>query len=186
MFSFLIMSKVGKKLITVPAGTTVEWDSQSVTAKGPSGELTKKLALFGFNLALENGSLQILPPQSLNKKTRSLWGTLNAVITNMVSGVNKPFEKTLEFEGVGYRAEVSGKDLVLNMGFSHPVKLAIPDGLKVSTGKNSITVSGMDNEQLGLFAAKVKKVRKVEPYKLSGIKYKGEVIKKKAGKKLAG
>ena len=180
------MSKVGKKLIIIPDGTAVEWDSQSVTVKGPSGELTKKLALFGFDLSLENGSLRILPPKSLNKKTRSLWGTLNAVITNMVSGVNKPFEKILEFEGVGYRAEVSGKDLVLSMGFSHQVKLLIPDGFKVSTGKNNIVVAGMDNERVGLFAAKIKKVRKIEPYKLSGIKYKGEVIKKKAGKKLAG
>ncbi len=180
------MSKVGKKLIIIPAGTTVEWDSQSVTVKGPSGELTKKLALFGFELLLENGFLRVSPPKLLNKKTRSLWGTLNAIITNMVSGVNKPFEKILEFEGVGYRAEVSGKDLVLNMGFSHPVKFLIPDGLKVSAGKNNIVIDGMDNEQVGLFAAKIKKVRKIEPYKLSGIKYKGEIIKKKAGKKLAG
>jgi large subunit ribosomal protein L6 len=180
------MSKIGKKLIIIPAGTTVEWDNQSVTVKGPSGELTKKLALFGFDLSLENGFLRVSPPKLLNKKNRSLWGTFNAVITNMVSGANKPFEKTLEFGGVGYRAEVSGKDLVLNMGFSHPVKLLIPDGLQASTGKNNIIITGTDNEQVGLFAAKIKKVRKIEPYKLSGIKYKGETIKKKAGKKLAG
>ena len=180
------MSKVGKKLTLIPAGTTVEWDSQSVTVKGPSGELTKKLALWGFDLSLENGFLKVSPPPSLNKKNRSLWGTLSSVVANMVLGVNKPFEKTLEFEGVGYRAEVSGTDLVLNVGFSHPVKLAIPPGLSVTAGKNNIVIVGIDKELVGMFAAKIRKVRKVEPYKGSGIRYKGEVVKKKAGKKLAG
>lgn len=180
------MSKVGKKIIVIPPGTTVEWDSQAVTVKGPGGALTKALALYGFKLVLENNALQILPPEALNKKNRSLWGTLNSVIAGMVSGVNKSFEKNLEFEGVGYRAEVSGQDLVLNVGFSHPVKLLIPAGLKVTTGKNSIAISGADKERVGLFAAKIKKIRKVEPFKGTGIKYKGEVIKKKAGKKLAG
>ncbi|KKS08311.1 MAG: 50S ribosomal protein L6 [Candidatus Brennerbacteria bacterium RIFOXYC1_FULL_41_11] len=180
------MSKVGKKIIVVPSGTTVHWDNQSVSVKGPNGEMIQKLNLYGFTIIEKDGSLTISPPEVLNKRSRSLWGTFNAVIANMISGVNKHFDKILEFEGVGYRAEVSGNDLVLNLGFSHPVKLLIPEGLKISTTKNSISVSGCSKELVGLFAAKIRKIRKIEPFKLSGIKYKGEIVKKKAGKKLAG
>lgn len=180
------MSKVGKKIITIPKGTIIKWDSQSVSVKGPNGEMTQKLNLSGFTLTEKDGSFTISPPQVLNKSSRSLWGTLNAIINNMVVGVNNHFEKVLEFEGVGYRAEVSGRDLVLNLGFSHPVKLLIPENLKIVVTKNSIAVSGFSKELVGLFAAKIRKIRKIEPFKLSGIKYKGEIVKKKAGKKLAG
>lgn len=181
------MSKVGKRLIVIPVGTIVNWDSVSVSVKGPGGELKKKLFLHDFNLELEGGSLKIFPKsEALSKRLRSLWGTYSSIISNMVSGVNKPYEKILEFEGVGYRAEVSGSDLVLNLGFSHPVKLKIPEGQKLTVGKNNIVVSGIDKEAVGIFAAKIRKIRKVEPYKGTGIKYQGEIVKRKAGKKVSG
>ncbi len=180
------MSKIGKKLIKVPGGTTVEVSGQSVKVRGPKGELDKMLALDGFSITQESGVLQVVPPAKLNKRTRSLWGTFGSIIQWMVQGVNTPFEKALEFNGIGYRAEVSGKHVVLNVGFSHPVKLEIPDGLSVTVAKNVITVSGLNKETVGLFAAKIRKVKKVEPYKGTGIKYVGEIVRKKAGKKVGG
>ncbi len=180
------MSKIGKKLIHVPQGTTVEVRDQIVTVRGPKGELTKTLALDGFTLVQEADVLRVVPPRQLNKRTRSLWGTFGSIIGWMVKGVNVPFEKGLEFNGIGYRAEVSGTNLVLNVGFSHPVKLEVPHGLSVTVGKNVMTVSGLDKEAVGLFAAKIRKVKKVEPYKGTGIKYAGEIVRKKAGKKVGG
>jgi large subunit ribosomal protein L6 len=180
------MSKIGKQLISVPQGVTVSWTPTEVTVIGPKGTITKTLALHGFTLSQTEGVLRVDPPERLDKRSRSLWGTLNAVIANMVRGVQQPFGKVLEFEGVGYRAEVSGTSLVLNMGFSHLVKIEIPAGLTVVAQKNQISVSGINIEEVGLFAALIRKVRPVEPYKGSGIRYKGEVVKKKAGKKLAG
>ena len=180
------MSKIGKKEIKLPSGTEVSWTRDSVTVKGQRGELTKRLALTGFTLTVTDGVLKITPPTRLEKNTQAMWGTLNSIISSLVQGVNNSFSKVLEFEGVGYKAEVSGNDLILNMGFSHSVKLRIPDNLTVTAQKNQITVSGLDKEQVGLFAAKIRKVRPIEPYKLRGIKYRGEIIKKKAGKKLAG
>lgn len=180
------MSKIGKKAILLPPGVTVTTEGETVTVTGPRGTLTKKLALGGFQLLLEENTLKVIPPATLDKKSRALWGTLRAVINNMVTGVTQPFEKVLLFEGVGYRAEVSGGELVLNVGFSHPVKLPIPSGIEVMVGKGEIRVSGIDKELVGLFAARVRKVRKVEPYKGTGIRYQDEVVKRKAGKKMAG
>ncbi|MEW5805203.1 MAG: 50S ribosomal protein L6 [Patescibacteria group bacterium] len=180
------MSKIGKKIIILPEGVELNWEDNSVTAKGPKGSLTKKLALSGFKLSLANNQLEIIPPENLNKKYRSLWGTIRAVINNMVVGVSQPFGKVLLFEGVGYRAEVNGKELVLNLGYSHPVKLQIPEGIEIEAGKGEIKVSGIDKELVGLFAAKIRKTRKVEPYKGTGIRYQDEIIKRKAGKKMAG
>jgi large subunit ribosomal protein L6 len=180
------MSKIGKQLIPIHEGVTFSWTPTTVTVTGPKGTITKTLALYGFILSQSEGTLSITPPAKLDKRNRSLWGTFNAVIANMVRGVEKPFEKTLEFEGVGYRAEVNGTTLVLSMGFSHPVKLTIPAEITVTAQKNQVSVSGIDIEAVGLFAALIRKVRPVEPYKGSGIRYKGEVVKKKAGKKLAG
>lgn len=180
------MSKIGKQIIAIPQGTTVDVRADEISVKGPKGEITKKLALDGFQVVQEEQTIHIVPPQTLNKRARSLWGTFASIVAGMVSGVNKPFEKVLEFEGIGYRVEVSGNDVVLNVGFSHPVKLAIPAGITVVAAKNQITVSGVNKEQVGLFAAKIRKVKKIEPYKLTGIKYAGEVVKKKAGKKLGG
>jgi large subunit ribosomal protein L6 len=180
------MSRIGKKIIEIPNGTEIEWDFDSVTVKGPNGTIRKKLALTGFKLIFKKESLEVVPLKAINKKSHSLWGTLRSVINNMILGVNKLFEKVLEFEGVGYRAEVSEGELVLNLGYSHPIKLKIPEGINVSTGKNQIRVSGIDKELVGLFSAKIRKAREVEPYKGRGIKYQGEVIKRKAGKKMAG
>lgn len=180
------MSKIGKKIISIPQGTTVEVDGNMVRVRGPKGELAKRLALDGFSLKQESNTLQVMPPSVLNKRARSLWGTFGSIVQWMVQGVNAPFAKSLEFNGIGYRAEVSGKHLVLNLGFSHPVKMEIPEDLQAQVNKNTITISGLDKERVGLFAAKIRKVKKVEPYKGTGIKYAGEIVRKKAGKKVGG
>ena len=180
------MSKIGKKIITVPQGTTIEIRDHEVTVRGPKGELKKDLALDGFSVTQEASTAHVVPPSQLNKRTRSLWGTFGSILQWMVQGVNTPFSKALEFNGIGFRAEVSGTHLVLNVGFSHPVKLEIPQHISVVVAKNIITVSGLNKEQVGLFAAKIRKVKKVEPYKGTGIKYVGEIVRKKAGKKMGG
>lgn len=180
------MSKIGKQLIKIPPGTTIEVDGQIVKVRGPKGELSKRLALEGFSVVQDAGVLRVVPPGQLNKRVRSLWGTFGSIIHWMVQGVNAPFQKGLEFNGIGYRAEVSGQHIVLHVGFSHPVKLEIPEGLSVSVAKNVITVSGLDKQAVGLFSAKIRKVKKVEPYKGTGIKYVGEIVRKKAGKKVGG
>ena len=180
------MSKIGKRILIVPQGTTLEIKPREITVKGPKGEITKKLALDGFVIKQQGSTVKIIPPSLLNKRNRSLWGTFNSILAGMIAGVNTVFEKALEFNGIGYRVEVSGTDVVLHVGFSHPVKLAIPAGCAVSVNKNQIIVSGVDKEHIGLFAAQIRKVRKVEPYKGTGIKYVNEIVKKKAGKKLVG
>ena len=180
------MSKIGKQEIKIPAGTEITWNYNSVTVKGPKGELTKKLRLDGFVLSVDKGAFKVIPPTQLDKRAHSMWGTLTSVIGSMLKGIAVPFSKVLEFEGIGYKAEVAGNEVILNMGFSHPVKVKILEGITVAVQKNQITVSGVDKDKVGLFAARIRKVRKIEPYKLTGIKYQGEVVKKKAGKKLAG
>jgi large subunit ribosomal protein L6 len=182
------MSKIGKKILALPKGTEIEVFDSGVLVKGPLGEIKQNLDLRGFSVKTDSTArtVQVTPPEKLDKRSRSLWGTNTAIIENMIQGVNKMFEKILEFEGIGYKAEANGKELVLSLGFSHPVKVAIPSGLTVKVDKNQISVVGVRKEQVGSFAAAVRKIRKVEPYKGTGIRYKGEVVKKKAGKKLAG
>lgn len=180
------MSRIGKKTILIPEGTEISWTSSSVSVKGPHGELTKQLALSGFKLLKKNKELKVLPPVRLGKETRSMWGTIVSVIFNMIQGVNQPFEKVLEFEGIGYKAEISQGQLVLGLGFSHPVRIEVPQNLTVSVNSGQIVISGIDKELVGNFAASIRKLRPVEPYKGTGIRYKGEVVKRKAGKKLAG
>ena len=119
-------------------------------------------------------------------QAKALWGLFRALIANMVEGVTNGFKKELEIQGVGYKASVEGQDIVLNMGFSHPVKLGIPEGIQVSVEKNIIIVSGINKELVGQFAANIRKVKKPEPYKGKGIRYVGEIVRRKAGKKAAG
>lgn len=179
------MSKIGKKPIKIPEGVTVNVGGNEVTVRGPKGELRRGLPA-DFSIVIEGNTLQVNAPETLKKNTRALWGTLRAHVANMVKGVSEGFEKKLEFEGIGYRTEVSGGELILSVGFTHPVRLKIPEGVSVSVSKNTILVSGIDKEKVGKFAAEIRKVRPPEPYKGTGIRYVGEIIRRKAGKKLAG
>jgi len=178
------MSKVGKKPIEIPEGVTVTVQNEIVWVKGPKGELSFKLPR-EIELKLADKQLLVLPVGK-SKKTPALWGTIRAIIANMVAGVHQGFEKKLEIEGVGFKAQVQGNDLVLNLGFSHPVVFKTPEGIKVNVEKNTITVSGISLELVGQTAANIRALKKPEPYKGKGIRYAGEIIKRKAGKKVAG
>lgn len=177
------MSRLGKKGIDIPAGVEVEASGTTVKVKGPKGELSR---MFRPVISVEiEGSHISLAPKKKDKQTMSLWGTYASHISNMIEGVSKGFEKKLQIEGVGFKAEVSGKDLNLAIGFSHPVKVAIPEGVAVSVEKSEITVAGIDKEKVGQFASEVRAKKKPEPYKGKGIRYAGEVIRRKEGKKAA-
>ena len=180
------MSRVGRKPIITPAGVEVRMDGQTIQVKGPKGELTSPYVP-RVNLQQEEKSIIVSPMESddakLSRKDRALWGLARQLLSNMVDGVTKGYDKKLEIEGVGYRAAIEGQDLVLTVGYSKPVKLPIPTGLQVAVEKNLITVAGISKEQVGQFAAAVKRVRPVEPYKGKGIRYQGEFVRRKLGKK---
>lgn len=176
------MSRIGKQPITIPEKTEVSVSDMEVRVKGPLGELTKAFRPVDVSIKVGDGSV-LVEPKRTTKVSRSLWGTYASHIKNMIAGVNKPFEKVLVLEGIGYRVEVSGTNLVLSVGFSHPVTLPIPEGLSVSVEKNVITVSGPNKETVGQFAASVRLVKKPEPYKGKGIRYSDEVPRRKQGKR---
>lgn len=177
------MSRIGKNPIVVPANTTVTVGGESVVVKGPLGELSRKLNP-SVTIAVTDGKVTVTPKNDL-PETRALWGTYASHIKNMLEGVHKQYEKKLIIEGVGYKAAVSGTDVTLSVGFSHPIKVTIPKGLTVKSDKGAILVSGIDKELVGTFAAKIRGMRKPEPYKGKGIRYEGEVIRRKQGKKTA-
>ncbi len=178
------MSKIGKKPITLPQGVSANVENRAVKIKGPKGELIFNLPR-EIELKIENDRILVLPIGK-SKKTPALWGTARAVIANMVLGVEKGFEKKLEIEGVGFKAQMQGNDLTLNLGFSHPVLFKTPEGIKISVEKNAITVSGISLELVSQTAANIRALKKPEPYKGKGIRYAGEVVRRKAGKKVAG
>lgn len=178
------MSKIGKKLIEVPSGVNVVIDNDSVKIKGPKGELEYTIPR-ELKVTLAENKLAVLPI-SKSKKTPALWGTIRAIIANMIIGVTNGFEKKLEIEGIGFKAQEQGNNLIFNLGFSHQVIFKVPDGIKVGVLKNSITVGGISKELVGQTAANIRALKKPEPYKGKGIRYAGEVIKRKAGKKVAG
>lgn len=178
------MSRIGKKEIQIPAGTDVSVISNELTVKGKGGTL-KKMVHPMIAINVENGAVTVVPKSS-NRLARALWGTYAAHVRNMIAGVNTPFVKKLQVEGIGYRAELSGKQLKLQVGFSHPILVAIPESLTVGVDKNIITVSGANKELLGEFAASVRAIKKPEPYKGKGIRYEGEYVRMKQGKKVAG
>lgn len=178
------MSKIGKKLIEVPTDVNVVIEGKIVKAKGPKGELEFTLPR-EIGASLKDNQLTIVVSVD-SKRTPALWGTARAVIANMILGVHKGFEKKLEIEGVGYKAQMQDQDLVLNLGFSHPVVFKVPADVKVSVEKNSITVSGPSIELVGQTAANIRALKKPEPYKGKGIHFAGEIIRRKAGKKVAG
>ena len=178
------MSKIGKKLIEIPNGVTAVVEDGLVKVKGPKGELEYKIPR-ELKIALMENKIAVLPIAK-SKKTPALWGTIRAVIANMVSGVTGGFEKKLEIEGIGFKAQAQGNDLVFNLGYSHQIIFKVPEGIKVEVLKNTITISGISKELVGKTAADIRALKKPEPYKGKGIRYAGEVIKRKVGKKVAG
>lgn len=177
------MSRIGKKIITIPAKTEVSVAGDTVSVKGPLGELSRTFSS-GIKIEIQDGKISFIPKaKNPNVDQNSLWGTVSSHVNNMVSGVNKAFEKKLIVEGIGFKADVVGTDLVFKLGFSHPIKIAIPKNLKVTSEKNIITVSGIDKEFVGLYVAELRNLKKPEPYKGKGIRYEKEVIRRKEGKK---
>ena len=177
------MSRIGKQQLHIPAGVTVTFDAHAVRVKGPKGELTRALR-DEINFKQVEGIITSAPRRN-DKFSRSLWGTYMSHVENMVTGVVTPFEKKLLVEGVGFKWDVKGTDLNLSLGFSHPVIMAIPAGLTVVAEKGMLTITGIDKELVGLFAMKVRQMKKPEPYKGKGIRYSTEVIRRKQGKKSA-
>lgn len=175
------MSRIGNKPIAIPAGVEVKINGHTVTAKGPKGELTRTFNS-SMNIAMEGNEITVTRP-SENKEHKSLHGLTRTLIANMVEGVLNGYKKELEVNGVGYRAAKQGKDLVLNLGFSHQVIFSEVPGISIEVpGPNQIIISGPDKQQVGQFAAEVREKRPPEPYKGKGIKYVGEHIRRKEGK----
>lgn len=177
------MSRIGKQIITIPSGVEVNVASDVVTVKGPKGEL-KLPVRDEVTLKLENGTLTSEPRRN-DKFARSLWGTYMSRLKAMIAGVQDPFVKKLLVEGVGFKWEVQGTNLKLSLGFSHPIIVEIPKGIEVKAEKSELTVTGIDKEAVTLFAMQIRKLKKPEPYKGKGIRYEGEVIRRKEGKKSA-
>ncbi len=176
------MSKVGKKPVDIPAGTTPQVDGQKVSIKGPKGEL-HFIVHNDVAVKLEGNQISV-DPRTETKKARALWGTSRACINNLVVGVTKGFEKKLEITGVGYKAAVEGKNLNLSLGYSHPVLYPIPAGIAIVTPKpTEIVISGINRQQVGQVAAEIRAYRGPEPFKGKGVKYAGEFIFRKEGKK---
>jgi len=178
------MSRIGKKILTIPSGVQVENKPGEIRIKGPKGELIQKIhPRVSILQASEGVSVKVVNEN--NKKDRSLWGTFGSLLENMIQGVTVGFKKQLEINGVGYKANLKGDKLSLEVGYSHPVEIAPPSGIKFSVEKNIITVEGINKELVGEIAAQIRKVRKPEPYKGKGIKYVDEIIRRKAGKTAA-
>ena len=177
----IIMSRVGKKPILIPEGVEIKTQERKVIVKGPKGELFREIPS-EIKIEIKDNQIFVFP-QTETKQTKALWGLTRALLANMVEGVIKGFEKKLQIEGLGFKASMAGQDLVLSVGFSHPVYVKSRDGIGFLAEKNIITVSGIDKELVGQIAAKIRKVRPPEPYKGKGIRYVGEVIRRKAGKK---
>ena len=176
------MSRIGRLPVAVPAGVEVKIaENNVVTVKGPKGTLERALPV-EMSIKLEDGHVVVTRPSDL-KKMKALHGLTRTLIQNMVTGVSQGYEKTLEVNGVGYRAAKSGNKLTLNLGYSHPVEMTDPEGVEtVLEGQNKITVQGIDKEKVGQYAAEIRDKRRPEPYKGKGIKYADEVIRRKVGK----
>jgi len=177
------MSRLGKKPVVLPAGVTAIIADGVLTMTGPKGTLTRDIRP-EVSIAIAEG-LITLTPKAGNDLAKKLWGTYAAHVRNMITGVTEGYTRILELEGVGYRAEVKGKQIVLSVGFSHPVPLTIPEGVTATVEKGVVTLAGIDKDLLGQFAANVRKVKAPEPYKGKGIRYRGEFIIRKQGKKAA-
>lgn len=175
------MSRLGKLPIDIPAGVTVSIEGGMLKVKGGKGELVRPVKEEHVAFALAEGSVTLTPMAT--DLAPKLWGTYASHLKNMIVGVTEGYQKVLEIEGVGYRAELKGSTLVINVGFSHPVEIEVPADITVTVEKSVITVAGIDKERIGQFAANIRAVKKPEPYKGKGIRYKGEYIIRKQGKK---
>ena len=176
------MSRIGNRKIAIPEGVTITEENGIVTVKGPKGSLTTNLVK-GITIKVEDNTLEVL---RANDNYKPMHGTINANINNMITGVTHGYEKKLEIIGVGYRFTLKGNVIVISAGYSHPVEMQIPGGIKVEVPSNTeLTIKGIDKEKVGEFAANVRKVRQPEPYKGKGIRYKDEHIIRKEGKKAA-
>ena len=176
------MSRIGKKPVVVPAGVTATIDAGTLSVKGPKGTLTMTLA-DDVSYAIEDGSISV-QPSNATKRARSFCGMQRTMVQNLVTGVTEGFSKTLEITGVGYRANLQGKNLKLQLGYSHDVDFEVPEGITIATpDQTTVQISGIDKQQVGQVAAEIRRWRKPEPYKGKGIKYRGEFIFRKEGKK---
>ena len=176
------MSRIGKKTVAVPSGVTVTIDGQTVTVKGPKGQLAWTIAE-EIEVKQEGGELT-LSPRADTQRARSMWGLSRTLIANMVQGVTEGFEQTLELVGVGYRAALKGSDLSMQLGFSHEVDVPAPTGITFVVPKQTeIKIAGIDKQLVGETAAKIRRIRPPEPYKGKGVRYAGEKVRRKEGKK---
>ena len=176
------MSRIGNKAIAIPSGVTANVEGQTVKIKGPKGAM--QVVLHDDVMAKMDKSTVKLEPRSESKRARSMWGTSRTLVANLIAGVTKGFEERLEITGVGYRAAVQGKSLNLQLGFSHDINFVIPEGITIATPKpTEIVVTGMDKQKVGHVAAEIRGFRPPEPYKGKGVKYVGEYIFRKEGKK---
>jgi large subunit ribosomal protein L6 len=178
------MSRIGRRPVPIPSGVTVSVKEGEISVKGPKGTLTAK-APEGIRVEIAEGQARLARPDD-RTETRAKHGLARASLANMITGVTKGFVRELEIQGVGYRAEVKGKKLALALGFSHPVEVAIPEGLSVSVAENRIKIEGTDRCRVGQFASDVREIRAPEPYKGKGIRYVGEQIRRKVGKAAVG
>lgn len=175
------MSRVGKKIITIPEKTSVDYKDRVIVVKGEKGTLTRSLHS-AVDLEIKDNTISVTIEQE-DRKNRALQGLTRSLVANMVDGVSKGFERVLEINGIGYRAEMKGKSIVLNLGYSHPIDFPLPDGIDATVDKNNvIRLTGIDKERVGQTAASIRKLRKPEPYKGKGVKYAEEYIQRKAGK----
>ena len=176
------MSRIGRLPVAIPAGVTVDiQENNHVVVKGPKGTLERALPT-EMEIKVEDGHVVVARPNDL-KKMKSLHGLTRSLIANMITGVSEGYEKKLEINGVGYRAQKKGKEITFNLGFSHPVVMTDPEGIETEMdGQNIIIVKGIDKEKVGQYAAEIRELRKPEPYKGKGIKYADEVIRRKVGK----
>jgi large subunit ribosomal protein L6 len=178
------MSRIGKLPVTVPDKVTVKVEKHLVTVKGPKGTLSQQFRT-SVDIAVDGGKVVVTRPDD-RPATRAMHGLVRAMINNMVVGVTKEFERQLDLVGVGYRAKTEGKNLVLNVGYSHPVEMAVPEGLRVTAAPkgDNVVITGADKQVVGEFAAKVRRIRPPEVYKGKGIRYHEEQVKTKVGKKV--
>lgn len=175
------MSRIGKKIIVLPKGVTVNISGSQIKVKGPKGELTHIIHP-NMKVVVKDSEITVERPNDL-KENKALHGLTRALIQNMVTGVTEEYSKSLDIIGVGYKAELKGNNLLFNIGFSHPIIFMPPEGVKLlAPTPNAITISGIDKQLVGLVAAKIRSIRKPEPYKGKGIKYSNEQIRRKAGK----
>lgn len=177
------MSRIGKKPVKIVDGVEVKIEDNLITVKGPKGTLSREF-LNEVILEIKEGEIHF-SPRNKDKKSLAFWGLTRTLVANMIEGVINGYEKKLEINGVGFKCRTEGKDLILDVGYSHPVKVDCPEGIAFATERNVITVTGINKEQVGQVAAAIRRVKKPEPYKGKGIKYVNEVIRRKVGKKTA-